>query len=457
MFSSQTYKQRRDTLRGMLSGGVALFVGSVDAPANALSNTYRYRQNSNFLYYFGLDMPDLVAVVDVDSGEDIIFGNDLTISDLIWTGPQPTIAELAARVGVTITKPLSELPEYIARAQAQGRKIHATQPYRAETAATLIALNVTEGIPSEELVRASVAMRSIKSAEEIAEMELACDIGYKMHMKAFEMCREGENERRIVGAIEGIALQEGWGVSFLSIVSQHGETLHNRNCDGTLQNGRLLLVDAGAEALSNYTSDFTRTMPVSGKFTQKQKDVYNIVLAANNHVFDISKPGLPYRDAHLAATRIILDGMKQLGAVRGNVDDALQAGAAYLFMPHGLGHMMGLDDHDMDELGEKYVGYDDEIQRSEHPSCKACRMARRLQPGMVVSVEPGIYFIPALIDKWRAEGICKEFINFDVLDGYKDFGGIRLEDDMLITPEGNRMLGTRLPITVDEVEAVMKR
>lgn len=456
MFSPNTYIQRRNTLRTMLSGGIALFVGSVDAPANALSNTFRFRQNSNFLYYFGLDMPDLVAAVDVESGEDIIFGNDLTIADLIWTGPQPTIAELAARVGVTITKPLSELPEYITKAQSLGRKIHVTKPYRAETVATLLALNITE-FPSEELVRASVAMRSIKSAEEIAEMELACDIGYKMHMKAFEMCREGENERRIVGAIEGIALQEGWGVSFLSIVSQHGETLHNRNCDGVLENGRLLLVDAGAETLSNYTSDFTRTMPVSGTFTAKQKDVYNVVLAANNHVFDISKPGLPYRDAHLAATRTILEGMKSIGAVKGNVDDALQAGAAYLFMPHGLGHMMGLDDHDMDEMGEMYVGYDAEIQRSEHPSCKACRMARRLQPGMVVSVEPGIYFIPALIDKWRAEGTCKEFINFDLLEGYKDFGGIRLEDDMLVTETGNRMLGTRLPITVEEVEAALRK
>lgn len=456
MFDSKTYIERRRRLSSLVGSGIGLFVGNVDSPANAESNTFRFRQNSNFLYYFGLDLPDLVGAIDFETGSAVLFGNDFTILDLIWTRPQPTVAELAARVGVTVTKPMSELQDYVVKAQKAGRTIHVTKPYRVETADTLARLGITD-IPSVPLVKACVAMRSIKSDEEIVEMEKACVTGRKMHLRAMEMCRAGENERRIVGAIEGIALEEGWGVSFLSIVSQHGETLHNRDCSGVLQDGRLLLVDAGAEALSNYTSDFTRTSPVSGRFTARQKEVYDTVLRANNHTFEISKPGMPYRDAHMAATRIILEGMKEIGLVRGNVDDALHEGTAYLFMPHGLGHMMGIDDHDMDELGEMYVGYDGEIQRSEHPSMKACRMARRLAPGMVVSVEPGIYFIPALIDKWRSEGTCRDFVNFDKLEAYKDFGGIRLEDDMLITQTGNRMLGERIPITTDEVEAQLAR
>jgi Xaa-Pro aminopeptidase len=298
-------------------------------------------------------------------------------------------------------------------------------------------------------------MRDKKSPEEIAQIEEACATGYEMHTLAMRMCRPGVAEREIAGAIEGVALRRGWGVSFHSIVSQHGETLHNHSHDGILQAGRMLLVDAGAEATSGYASDFTRTIPVGGKFSAKQKDVYDIVLASNNHAFEISGPGVRYVDVHLAAARVLIEGLHSLRLVRGSVDDAVAAGVHSLFMPHGLGHQMGLDVHDMEDLGERFVGYDDETPRSTHPSCSACRMGRRLQAGMVVTVEPGIYFVPALIAKWRTEGgEASRFVDFDRVEGYLDFGGIRLEDDMLITADGNRMLGARrIPITTAEVEA----
>ena len=297
-------------------------------------------------------------------------------------------------------------------------------------------------------------MRDKKSTEEVAQIEEACATSYEMHTLAMRMCRPGVTEREIAGAIEGVALRLGWGVSFHSIVSQHGETLHNHNHDGVLQAGRMLLVDAGAEAASGYASDNTRTIPVSGKFTSKQKDIYDIVLAANNHAFAISAPGMRYVDVHLAASRVLLEGLHSLGLVRGSVDDAVAAGVHSLFMPHGLGHQMGLDVHDMEDLGERFVGYDDETPRSSHPSCSACRMGRRLQPGMVVTVEPGIYFVPDLITKWRAERSAGAgFIDFGRVEGYLDFGGIRLEDEMLVTTDGNRMLGAhRIPISTKDVE-----
>jgi Xaa-Pro aminopeptidase len=301
-------------------------------------------------------------------------------------------------------------------------------------------------------------MRDKKSREEIEQIEAACRIGYAMHTTAMKMCRQGMSEREVAGAIEGVAIEQGWGTSFYSIVSQHGETLHNHSHDGILANGRLLLIDAGAEAVSNYCSDFTRTIPVSGRFTAMQKDIYDIVLAANNRAFELSAPEIKYVDVHLASARVLLEGLKALGLVEGNINDAISEGIHSLFMPHGLGHQMGLDVHDMENLGENYVGYDAETPRSEHPSMRTCRMARRLQPGMVITVEPGIYFIPAYIAKWKNEGLARDFVRFDRLEAYADFGGIRLEDDMLITEEGNRMLGERrIPITTAEVEEFMRQ
>ncbi len=458
MFSKETYTKRRDALRRKMQGkGLILLPGHVESPVNYPNNAYRFRQDSNFLYFFGLDLPGFAGVIDTDSGGDTIFGDDFTIDDIIWMGPQPSVQELAAEVGVSDTAPFSRLAETIAVAVSKGRPIHILPPYRGETK-ILIDKLVPGGLtPSDELIRSVVSMRDKKSDEEIVQIEEACGIGWRMHTLAMRMCCHGTPEREIAGAVEGVAIQYGWGVSFHSIVSQHGETLHNHSHDGILQDGRMLLIDAGAEAVSNYCSDNTRTIPVSGRFTQKQKDIYDIVLAANDHAFTLAAPDVRYVDVHLAAARVLVEGLHSLGLVRGNIDDAVMAGVHSLFMPHGLGHHMGLDVHDMEDLGENYVGYDAETPRSAHPSVRHCRMGRRLQPGMVVTVEPGIYFIPDYISKWRAEGLCAEFINFDRLADYYDFGGIRLEDDLLVTADGNRLLGARrIPVTTDEVEEFMR-
>jgi Xaa-Pro aminopeptidase len=372
-------------------------------------------------------------------------------------GPQPRVTELAAKVGVVKTAPVATLAEVIARAVAEGREIHILPPYRGETKLMIERL-IPGGLhPSQQLIMAVVGMRDKKSDEEIAQIEEACATGYRMHTTAMRMCAPGVSERAIAGAIEGIARQGGWGTSFHSIVSQHGETLHNHNYDGILESGRMLLVDAGAESVSGYASDFTRTMPVSGKFTAKQKDVYDIVLAANNRAFEIAAPAMRYVDVHLAAARVLVEGLKGLGMVRGDVDEAVVAGVHALFMPHGLGHQMGLDVHDMEDLGQNNVGYDALTPWSDHPSVRHCRMARTLEPGMVVTVEPGIYFIPAYIAQWKAEGTCDEFINYARVEEYADFGGIRLEDDLLVTATGNRLLGAhRIPIATAEVEEAMQ-
>jgi Xaa-Pro aminopeptidase len=456
MFAKETYTERRAELARKMAGrGLILLVGHTESPVNYAGNTYRFRQDSSFLYYFGLQVSDLAGVIDTSTGEATLFGDDFTVDDIIWMGPQPKIAELGAQVGVVKTAPFSALSGVVSEAVAKGREVHFLPPYRGEAKLLLQRLLPAGAVHSEELIRAVVSMRDKKSVEEITQIEEACATGYEMHTLAMRMCRPGVTEREIAGAIEGVALRKGWGVSFHSIVSQHGETLHNHSHDGILQAGRMLLVDAGAEATSGYASDFTRTIPVGGKFTPKQKDVYDIVLAANNHAFEISGPGVRYVDVHLAAARVLVEGLHSLGLVHGAVDDAVAAGVHSLFMPHGLGHQMGLDVHDMEDLGERFVGYDAETPRSTHPSCSACRMGRRLQTGMVVTVEPGIYFVPALIAKWRAEGgEASRFVDFDRVEGYLDFGGIRLEDDMLITADGNRMLGTRrIPITTTEVEA----
>jgi Xaa-Pro aminopeptidase len=457
MFKKETYTDRRKTLITKMknNGGIVLLPGHTDSPVNYAANAYRFRQESSFLYYFGLSLAGLAGLIDLDSGESWLFGDDFTVDDIVWMGPQPRVAELGARIGIEKTAPLADLHKTIEDALKKERPIHTLPPFRGETQLLLQSLKITAP-PSEELITAIVSMRDKKSAEEITQIEEACATGYEMHTLAMSMCHAGVTEREIAGAIEGVALQKGWGVSFHPIVSQRGEVLHNHNHDGVLQEGRLLLVDAGAEATSGYASDFTRTIPVGGRFTSRQRDIYDIVLAANNRAFEISAPGMRYVDVHMAASRVIVEGLHSLGLVRGSIDGAVERGVHSLFMPHGLGHMMGLDVHDMENLGERHVGYDAETPRSTHPSCSACRMGRRLQPGMVVTVEPGIYFVPDLVASWRAEGVWSEFVDFGRVESYLDFGGIRLEDDLLVTPDGNRLLGPqRIPITPDEVSAIV--
>ncbi|HIZ15197.1 MAG TPA: aminopeptidase P family protein [Candidatus Tidjanibacter faecipullorum] len=462
MFSKETYIQRRQLLRERVSrGGIILLPGNGEAPRNYPDNAYHFRQDSNFLYFFGIQQPDLVGLLDIDAGEDWLFGDDLSMDDIIWTGPQPTVHELGASVGVTRTGSLAQLQETLTLAIRKGRHIHFLPPYRGDNKLKLCAwLGLTPDMVahriSVELAIAIVSLRDKKSDDEIREIEEACEIGYRMHTTAMRMCRPGVRERDIAGAIEGVTLEMGDGVSFHSIVTQHGETLHNHSHNGILESGRMLLVDAGAENLMNYCSDFTRTYPVNGKFTPMQRDIYNIVLAANARAFELARPGILYRDVHFAAVRVILEGLSALGLVKGNLDDAVEKGVHALFMPHGLGHMMGLDVHDMEDIGEKYVGYDLETERSNQLGVSNLRMARRLQTGMVMTDEPGIYFIPAYIAKWKNEGLNKEFINFDKLEPYMNFGGVRIEDDLLITETGNRILGKRrIPVTVEEIETFM--
>ena len=461
MFAKEIYIRRRSALCGKMGSGLILIPGNMLTPNNYLNNAYYFRQDSSFLYYFGLNTPALVGLIDADSGEVALYGDDFTVEDIIWTGPQPSLREQGAEAGVSNSFPLADLKTHLTKAIVQGRRIHYLPPYRGETKLLLADLlglkpGALHDHKSVELMMAVAEMREKKGPEEIEELEKSFHIGYAMHTTAMKMCRPGIVEREIAGTIEGISKAFGRGVSFPPIVSQHGETLHNLHSDGVLQNGRLLLCDAGAEGLSYYCSDHTRTYPVSGKFTQKQKDIYNIVLAAHDRVAAMIAPHMPYMDIHNASYRILAEGLISLGLMRGTAEDAVAAGAMTLFMPHGLGHMMGIDVHDMEDLGQCYVGYDDETRPSDQFGLASLRMGRRLQEGFVITDEPGCYFIPALIDKWRAENINSEFLNFDAIDKFKDFGGIRLEDDILITPEGSRFTGEKhIPITIEEVEKIM--
>jgi Xaa-Pro aminopeptidase len=377
-------------------------------------------------------------------------------------GPQPTIAEKGEKVGISHTEPFAALGTYLAQAQKEGRKVHFLPPYRNHNK---ILLNSLLNIPipalkeqaSLELINAVVDLRIVKEECELEEIHKACDIGYQMHFTAMKMAKLGMVEQEIAGVMEGIAHSYGAMTSFPTILSQNGETLHNHSHHQILTDGRLIVIDAGAENNMNYCSDFTRTIPSSGKFTQQQKDIYNIVAAANNLAIEMSRPGITYKEVHLAACRKVAEGLNNLGILKGDIDEAVAAGAHALFMPHGLGHNMGLDVHDMEDLGENNVGYDSTIQRSTQFGLASLRMARELKPGHVITVEPGIYFIPALIDKWQAEGTNKEFVKFDALANYRTFGGIRLEDDIVITETGCRLLGDkRLPITVEDVEREMQ-
>ena len=461
MFSKEVYVNRRNALKAKMNSGVLLFLGTSEAAVNYPGNTYRYRQDSNFNYFFGLTDPDLAAIIDLESGEEIIFGNDVDIDDIIWMGPQPFIKDKAESVGVPKSFPFAELEKYVSDAKAKGRKVHFLPPYRNHNKILLnkmlgVGFDQMKAQASEEFIKAVVSLRLIKEECEIAELDKACNIGYAMHYTAMKMARLGMVEQELVGVMEGIAISQGLMPSFPIILSQNGETLHNHSHHQVLTDGRLIVIDAGAETNSNYCSDFTRTIPSSGKFTTRQKEIYDIVAAANNHVIEISRPGISYTDVHLSMARIMAQGLKDLNILKGDVDEIVANGAQALMMPHGLGHNMGMDVHDMEDLGENYVGYDDNYKRSTQFGLGSLRMGKMLEKGHVITDEPGIYFIPALIEKWKNEGTNAQFINFDVLEKYYDFGGIRLEDDILITDEGCRLLGSkRLPITTEEVEREM--
>jgi len=459
MFKSDVYTKRREQLREKVKTGIALFIGNKEAPMNYPDNTYHFRQDSDFLYFFGLDLPGLTGYMDFDSGKDKIFGNDYDIDDIIWMGPQPTVKELALKCGISDTAPMAKLGDAIKDAQSKKRKIRFLPPYRGETKMILGSLLKEnpcqmKTLASVELIKAVISMRSIKEKVEIDEIEKAVDIAYDMHVTAMKMCRQGVREQDIFGAIEGIALSKGGGTSFPIILSINGQTLHNHSHGNILARGKMMVTDAGAETNLHYASDITRTTPVGGKFNEKQKNIYEIVLKANTEAIKAAKPGISNRDLHFMACRILTTEMKNLGLMKGDVDEAVAAGAHALFMPHGLGHLMGLDVHDMEALGENYIGYNDEVKRSEQFGTAFLRFALPYKPGHVFTVEPGCYFIPELIELWKNEGKFKEFINYSKIDGYMSIGGIRIEDNVLITEKGHKLLGKPIPKTIKEVESI---
>jgi Xaa-Pro aminopeptidase len=459
MFKSEVYAKRRAGLHKIMKSGLALFTGNVDAPMNYPANQYHFRQDSDFLYFFGLDLPGFAGLMDFDTGKDWIFGNDVDMDDIIWMGPQPTVREQALKCGVTNTAPMAKLEGVIKETVSKKRTIHFLPPYRAETKMTLGSLLKEnpckmKTLASGNLIKAVVAMRSIKEQVEIDEIEKAIGIAYEMHTTAMKMCKSGVKEQEIFGAIEGIALAKGGGSAFPIILSVNGQTLHNHDHGNILKKGRMMVTDAGAETNLHYSSDITRTTPVGGKFSQRQRDIYEIVLKANTESIKATKPGMSNRDLHFNACRIIASSLKDIELMKGNTDEAVKAGAHALFIPHGLGHMMGLDVHDMEALGENYVGYNDLVKRSDQFGLAFLRFALPYKPGHVFTVEPGIYFIPQLIDQWKSEGKFKDFINYKKLELWKDFGGIRIEDNVLITEKGHKLLGRPIPKTIFEVESI---
>jgi Xaa-Pro aminopeptidase len=464
MFSKDTYISRRAELKRLVGSGVVILFGNNESPANYPANAYSpMRQDSSFLYYFGQHREGLVGVIDIDSDSEMLLGDDIDVEDIVWMGFTPAVADLAAEVGITKTAPVKELKAICDKAIAQKQIIHFLPPYRYDTKIQIMDLlgihpNQQKEKASLRLIQAVVKMRATKEPQEIEAIERACNVGYNMHTLAQILIKPGVTERFIAGQVDGIARSMAQGNSFATIFSQHGEIMHGAPSDAALEDGRLVLCDAGCE-LDDYCSDHTRTMPVNGKFSQRQLEIYSIVEECHDYVLEVAKPGVKYMDVHFAVCRRMTERLKELGLMKGDTDEAVAAGAHAMFLPHGLGHMMGMDVHDMEGLGQIYVGFDEETRPNlEQFGTNCLRMGRRLEEGFVVTDEPGIYFIPALIDDWKSSGHCKEFLNFDMLETYKDFGGIRIEDDILITNDGCRFLGNkRIPYHPQELEDFMKQ
>ena len=460
MFNKETYIKRREALKKLVGNGVIILFGNNESPYNYPANTYApMRQDSSFLYYFGQHRDGLVGVIDIDNDEEMLFGDDIDVEDIVWMGFTPSVADLAAEVGVTKTAPMKSLHSQFSNLNS--RTIHFLPPYRYDTKIQIMDLlgihpSQQKEAASMDLIMAVVKMRSTKEPQEIEAIERACDVGYMMHTTAQRLIKPGVTERYIGGQVDGIANSLANGNSFATIFSQHGEIMHGNPSGALLEDGRLALCDAGCE-LDDYCSDHTRTMPVNGKYSQRQLEIYSIVEACHDYALEVAKPGVKYMDVHFAVCRLMTDKLKELGLMKGDTEEAVRAGAHAMFLPHGLGHMMGMDVHDMEGLDQRYVGFDAETRPNlEQFGTNCLRMGRRLEEGFVVTDEPGIYFIPALIDDWRASGHCAEFLNFDMLETYKDFGGIRIEDDILITSDGCRFLGkNRIPYHPKDVEEFM--
>ena len=459
MFAPSVYIERRKRLRRDVGSGLVLFLGNEQSPVNYADNQYPFRQDSSFLYFFGLDCPGLAAVIDIDEGTECVFGDDLTVDDIIWTGPQPPLEQKCQAAGIRETAGLDRLALVLDRAVDGQRWVHFLPQYRPENVLKIQQLlaippAVIQDHVSELLIQAVVAQRSVKSDDEIAQIEAALDMSYQMQTTAMKMSAPGVCEREVAAAMEQIVLSHGGRLSFPTIFSIHGETLHNHCHDNIMNAGDIAVNDSGAETQLGYASDITRTIPVSGRFSQKQKEIYSIVLDAQNKAIEAAKPGVEFRSVHRLASEVLVSGLKDLGLVKGDVTEAVEAGVHTLFFQCGLGHMMGLDVHDMEGLGEDYVGYTYTIRRNCEFCWRSLRLGKSLEPGFVITVEPGIYFIPELIDRWKAERKNAEFLDYGAVEKYRDFGGIRIEDDVLITSAGSRVLGRPIPRTIEEVEAM---
>jgi Xaa-Pro aminopeptidase len=461
MFTKDIYINRRNQLRSDLKSGLILLPGNQDVSFNYPKNTYRFRQDSNFLYFFGLNKPNFFGVLDIDSGEDWLFADDFDMDAIIWMGDMPKVSELGNSVGVKNTVPKADLQKVVEKAVREGRRIHFCDPYRAETRHQLswlvgIRSDHLKNYTSKDLIRAIVKQREIKADYEITEIEKACNVAYLMHTEAMKMAKNiGTYEYQIAGRVEGIAMEHNGTVSFPVICSINGQTLHNHYHGNQIPEGRMLVTDAGMELDNGYSSDITRTVPVGGKFNDRQKAIYEIVLEANMKSIEMCRPGIKYRDVHLLACLTIAEGLKKLGLMKGDMKKAVEEGAHAMFLPHGLGHMMGLDVHDMENLGEDFVGYDDETKRAKEFGTAYLRFGKKLKEGFVLTVEPGCYFIPQLIKQWHNEHKFEEYINYDEVMKYLDFGGVRIEDAILITKDGCRVLGKPVPKTVADVEKLM--
>ena len=463
MFSKETYVSRRAELKKLVKSGIIILFGNNDSPANFPNNAYSpFRQDSSFLYYFGQKRDGLVGIIDIDNDMETLIGDDISVEDIVWYGSVDSVHDMAQQVGVANTAPMKTLKTICNDALRQKRKIHFLPPYRFDIKLQVFDLlgihpNQQKESASMDLIKAVVKMRSAKEPQEIEELERAAVIGYKMHTTAMRMCKPGAIEQNIAGYLKGIAHGYGAMESFATILSQHGEIMHGAPSMNPLEDGRLLLVDAGAETINNYCSDNTRTMPVNGKFTQRQLEIYSIVEECHDYALKAARPGVKYWDVHFGVCRLMTDRLKELGLMKGDTDEAVAAGAHAMFLCHGLGHMMGMDVHDMENFDQINVGFDEETRPNlEQFGTNCLRMGRRLEEGFVVTDEPGIYFIPALIDDWHSKGLHKDFINYDMLETYKDFGGIRIEDDLLITKDGCRFLGKdRIPYHPKDVEEFM--
>lgn len=463
MFDKQTYIRRRTQLKKEVGHGIIILFGNNNSPANGPYNGYHpFRQDSSFLYYFGQNRDGLVGVIDIDNDQEKLIGDDIDIEDIVWFGSVDSVKDMAAQVGIEQTAPMKELATICKRAQEKQQKIHFLPPYRHDIKLQIYDLlgihpSQQQEKSSLDLIHAVVKMRSVKEEQEIEELERAAKIGYLMHTTAMHLTKPGVTEKFVGGQVDGIANSYGAMVSFPTIFTQHGEIMHGSPSLNLLESGRLALCDAGAETVNNYCSDNTRTYPVSGKFTQRQLEIYSIVEECHDHALEVAKPGVKYMDVHFSVCKLMTERLKEIGLMKGDTEEAVRAGAHAMFLPHGLGHMMGMDVHDMEALGQIHVGFDKETRPIlDQFGTNALRMGRRLEEGFVVTDEPGIYFIPALIDDWKASGHCKEFLNFELLETYKNFGGIRIEDDILITKNGCRFIGEqRIPYHPKDVEAFM--